>query len=454
MVDTGYCIVGETNSAPLSVDFDRRLKLEFHGAQLSSDGGLLLFRELDAALGLSRMATGALRDSRTGKNSRHELQAMFRQSVFGRLAGYEDVNDAGRLARDPVMRLIAGQRDFDRHAASESQMGRFETSTLASAHNLSCLADLSGQWIDRVQCLRGSPNLILDIDSSESPVHGAQEKAAYNGHFGCNCYHPLFIFNQHGDLENCALRSGNVHSAHDWQAVLDPVVQRYTRAGLWRKYLRGDAAFAIPELFDYLESSNFGYAIRLKANKVLERRIAHLLKRRPGRPSNSIERHYTSFSYRAGSWSKPRRVVVKVEWHPGELFPRVGFIVTTLTVDPERVLEFYNLRGTAEQYIKEGKYALKWTRLSCRSFAANAVRLQLHGLAYNLANFLRTLVLPASIGHWSLTSLRDRMIKVGAKAVRHARSIIVQMAEVAVPRELWSQMLATISGLKAKAQAP
>ncbi len=447
-------VTGESNSAPLRPSFDRRLKLQFQGARLSSDGGLLLFRELDEALGLTQMASWELRDNRTGKNARHDLVAMFRQSVFGRVAGYEDVNDAGRLSRDPVMRLITGRKDFARPAASESQMGRFETGTLASFSNLDALSGLGGRWIDRVQRLRKQPNLILDIDSSESPVHGEQEASSYNGHFGCSCYHPLFVFNQHGDLERCALRPGNVHSADNWRAVLDPVVKRYRWSGLWRKYLRGDAAFAIPELFDYLEANEFGYAIRLKANKVLERRIAHLLRRRPGRPSNQAERHYANFTYQAKSWSKPRRVVAKVEWYPGELFPRVGFLVTTLTVSNERVFEFYNRRGTAEQYIKEGKYALKWTRLSCKSFKANEVRLQLHALAYNLANFLRTLVLPTSIADWSLTSLRDRMIKIGAKAIRHARSITLQLAEVAVPRHLWAQMLATISDIKARAQAP
>jgi len=454
MPDFRSDVTGESISAPLKVGFDRRLKLQFHGTKLSSDGGLLLFRELDDALGLSDMASWELRDSRTGRNSRHDLLAMFRQSVFGRIAGYEDVNDAVRLARDPVMRLIAGGRDFDRYAASESQMGRFETNTLTTFKNLVALTDLSGKWIDQVRQLRKRPNLILDIDSSESPVHGSQEGSAYNGHFGRNCYHPLFVFNQHGDLERCALRRGNVHSAHDWQAVLDPVIKRYRWSGLWRRYLRADAAFAIPELFDYLEANDFGYAIRLKANTVLQRRIAYLLKRRPGRPSNEIERHYANFTYQANSWSKPRRVVAKVEWHPGELFPRVGFVVTTLTVPQERVFEFYNRRGTAEQYIKEGKYALKWTRLSCRSFEANEVRLQLHALAYNLANFLRTLVLPTTIADWSLTSLRDRLIKIGTKAIRHARSIVLQLAEVAVPRELWAKMLATITGLRARAQAP
>jgi hypothetical protein len=447
-------VTGESISAPLKVGFDRRLKLQFRGAKLSSDGGLVLFRELDDALGLTEMALWELCDIRTGRNSRHDMLAMFRQSLFGRVAGYEDVNDAGRLARDPVMRLISGQRNFDRHGASESQMGRFETSTLTAFKNLAALADLSGKWIDRVRQLRKRPNLILDIDSSESPVHGSQEGSAYNGHFGCSCYHPLFVFNQFGDLERCALRPGNVHSAHDWRAVLDPVVKRYRWSGLWRRYLRADAAFAIPELFDYLEANEFGYAIRLKANQVLQRRIAHLLKRRAGRPSNSIERHYVNFTYQAKSWSKSRRVVAKVEWHPGELFPRVGFIVTTLTVSDERVYEFYNRRGTAEQYIKEGKHALKWTRLSCQTFKANEVRLQLHALAYNLANFLRSLVLPNSISDWSLTSVRDRLIKIGTKAISHARSIILQLAEVAVPRDLWAEMLTNIADIRARAQAP
>ena len=126
-------------------------------------------------------------------------------------------------------------------------------------------------------------------------------------------------------------------------------------------------------------------------------------------------RFHANFTYQAGSWSKKRRVVAKVEWYPGELFPRVGFLVTNLTRPAERVVAFYNQRGTAEQYIKEGKNAVKWTRLSCRTMAANAVRLQLHALAYNLSNFLRTLALPAEMETWSLTTLRDKLVKIGAR---------------------------------------
>jgi hypothetical protein len=212
--------------------------------------------------------------------------------------------------------------------------------------------------------------------------------------------------------------------------------------------LRADAAFAIPALFDLLEAEDWDYAIRIKGNRKLHDQIAWLTRRRPGRPPNHVVRHYTSFHYRAKSWSKPRRVVAKVELHPGELFPRVGFIVTNRSLPNERVLAFYNDRGTAEQFIKEGKHAIRWTRLSCMRFAANAVRLQLHALAYNLANFLRTLATPEEIETWSLTSLRERLIKAGARIVRHGRYTVFQMAEAALPRAVLAGILALINGLR------
>ncbi len=137
-----------------------------------------------------------------------------------------------------------------------------------------------------------------------------------------------------------------------------------------------------------------------------------------------------------------------MEWHPGEVYPRVGFIVTNMTRPAERVVAFYNQRGTAEQHIKEGKNAVTWTRLSCMKLAANAVRPQLHALAYKLANFLRTLALPEEVKHWSLTTLRNRLVKIGAKIVRHGRSITFQMAEVMVPRALYRQILAAIAALR------
>jgi hypothetical protein len=172
---------------------------------------------------------------------------MLRQSVFGRLAGYEDVNDADRLGRDPAMRWIVGGKAVVRDAASTSQMGRFETEWLASDENLAALTGLSGQWIDFVHGHRSPRTIVLDMDSSVSPTHGDQEGTAYNGHFACTCYHPLFVFNQFGDLELSALRPGNVHSADGWKDVLEPVVARYRERDL-RRYFRADAAFANPDV--------------------------------------------------------------------------------------------------------------------------------------------------------------------------------------------------------------
>src|SRR5215472_8986590 len=181
---------------------------------------------------------------------------------------------------------------------------------------------------------------LLDMDSSVSPTHGEQEMSVWNGHYACTCYHPLFVFNQLGDLERCALRPGNVHSADGWKDVLDPVVQRY-QGKVSRIYFRADAAFAMPEVYEFLEAERIKYAIRLPANQVLQGRIGYLLTRR--------------------TTSAPCAPVC----------------------------------------------AIKWTRLSCRTFAANAVRLKLHALAYHLGNFLCTLATPEPVKDWSLTSLKE-----------------------------------------------
>jgi hypothetical protein len=328
-------------------------------------------------------------------------------------------------------------------------MGRFETRWLTAEKNLSALADLSGRWIDCVHARRPPRGVVLDMDSSVSPTHGEQENSVWNGHYECTCYHPLFLFNQFGDLERCELRPGNVHSADGWQSVLTPVIERY-KGKVSRIYFRADAAFASPDVYEFLDAERIKYAIRLPANRILQERIGHLLTRPIGRPPNEVRRSYANFTYQAGSWTKPRRVVAKVEWHPGELYPRVGFLVTNMVRPAENVVAFYNKRGTCEQWIKEGKGAIKWTRLSCRSFAANAVRLQLHALAYNLGNFLRTLATPEPIKDWSLMTLKERLIKIGAKIVSHGRYVAFQMAEVAIPRQMFQEILWLIAELRPK----
>ena len=332
--------MGDREKVSLRLQFNPQIRLELHGATITSDAGLLAFRELDDALDLTPIASDYLQESRTGRNIRHHLVPLLRQSIYSRLAGYDDTNDAERLSQDPAMRVVVG-----------------------------------------------------------------------------------------------------------WQELLEPVVKGYQKKGL-RLLFRGDAAFAKPELYEYLEQGKIGYAIRLPANQVIQEQIQPLLERPTEWPSREPSVSYHDFAYQAQSWHLPRRVVAKVEWHQGELFPRVGFIVTNLSYPPKGIVRFYNGRGTAEQWIKEGKYALNWTRLSCHKFVANQVRLWLFVLTYNLGNFMRRLVLPEDMKHWTLTSLQTRLIKTGGRLVRHARRLVFQLAEVLVTREMLTGILERISRLR------
>ena len=201
-------------------------------------------------------------------------------------------------------------------------------------------------------------------------------------------------------------------------------------------------------MYEYLEREEILHAIRIKANNRLYEEIDHLMGRPVGRPSAKPKVLYHDFSYRAGSWDRARRVIAKVEWHQGELFPRIGFILTNLSRAVKNVVRFYNKRGLCEQHnIKEGKYTLAWTRLSCTRFSSNRVRLALFVLAYNMGNFLRRLALPGEVSHWSLSSVQLKLLKIGAKVISHARRTVFQMAEVAVPGALFAKIIARIRSL-------
>ena len=235
-------------------------------------------------------------------------------------------------------------------------------------------------------------------------------------------------------------------SAEDWDELLLPEIKRQQGAGQ-RVTFRADAAFAKPAIYEALEDRGVDYVMRIPANKNLELEIEDMLFRPPGRPSLKPLVRYKSFRYQAASWSKPRRVVAKVEHHQGELFPRVGFIVTNMRLPSRSLVRFYNKRGTAEQWIKEGKQATHWTRLSCHRFRANQVRLQLAVLAYNLGNLWRRLGLPRRIKSWSLTSLQQRLMKTGGRLVKHARYYWLLLAEGHLNRKLFGDMLHRIWAL-------
>ncbi len=438
--------MGEKENKPFQLTFNGFLKVDFQGSRVTSDGGLILVRELDERLGLGKLIDEHLSDSRQGLNKKFALADLLRQSVYSRLAGYEDLNDAVRVSADPTFRLIGSKRNWDRGAALTSTLHGFETEMLASEENLLGLMAVNRELVAQAEAPDGSDRVVLDMDSTESPVHGQQEGSAYNGHFESLCYHPLLLFNQHGDCLGAKLRPGNVHSAEDWDELLLPEIERQQAEGKQVTF-RADAAFAKPEIYEAMEERGVDYVIRIPANKSLELEIEDILFRPPGRPNAKPLVRYKSFRYQAESWSKARRVVAKVEHHQGELFPRVGFVVTSMSLPSRSVVRFYNKRGTAEQWIKEGKQATHWTRLSCHRFRANEVRLQLSVPAYNLGNLWRRLGLPQRIKSWSLTSLQHRLMKTGGRLVKHARYYWLLLAEGHLNRRLFGDMLHRIWAL-------
>jgi hypothetical protein len=421
------------------------LKVDFQGSRVTSDGGLVLVRELDERLGFGELIARHLADSR-GKNSQLRLADLLRHSVYSRLAGYEDLNDAERLSQDPTFRLIGSRKIWGRGAALTSRLQSFETELLTQTENLACLARLNRELIGEAEAIDSPRRTMLDMDSTEIPVYGQQEHSAYNGHFESTCYHPLLLFNRESDCLAAKLRPGNVYNAAGWEELLLPEIESQQQQGK-EVVFRAEAAFAKPKLYEALEEREVKYAIRLPGNDNLERNITELLTRPVGRPSYKPLVWYKSFLYQAASWKSARRVVAKVEFHFGQLFARVGFIVTNLTAASRAVVRFYNKRGTAEQWIKEGKQAVKMTLLSCHRFRANEVRLWLSVIAYNLGNLWRRLALPTRVATWSLTSLQQRLVKTGGRLIKHARYYWLLLAESHLTRRLFAGMLRKITAL-------
>ncbi len=243
--------MGESGKQPFQLSFNRFLRVAFQGSRVASDGGLILVRELDERLGFGKLIEQHLTDSRA-HNVRLPFEDMLRQSVYSRLAGYEDVNDAERLSHDPTFRLIGSEKIGDRGAALTSRLQTFETEILTEEGNFDGLARLNRELIGKAEAINSPYRTVLDMDSTEIPVYGEQEQSAYNGHFESTCYHPLLLFNREGDCLAAKLRSGNVPSAESGEEVLLPEIERQQKQGKEVAF-RADAAFAKPEIYEALE---------------------------------------------------------------------------------------------------------------------------------------------------------------------------------------------------------
>jgi len=224
--------MGERQKQPFQLSFNTSLKVDFQGSRVTSDAGLILVRELDERLGFSKLIERHLADSR-GKNIQLPLADLLRQSVYSRLAGYEDMNDAERLSHDPTFRLIGSEKIWERGAALTSRLQSLETELLTQDENLAGLAAINRELIARTEEIDSPQRVVLDMDSTEIPVYGQQEQSAYNGHFESTCYHPLLLFSHEGDCLAAKLRPGNVHSAEGWEELLLP--ERASDSSNWAR---------------------------------------------------------------------------------------------------------------------------------------------------------------------------------------------------------------------------
>ncbi len=348
---------GEEQNETIHPEFDRSIMIDFQGAKITSDTGFLLLREIDERFGILAPIEGELEDTRSWVHSKHSLLQMTRQRIYQMAVGYEDFNDADFLRIDPALRLAIGKGN--EAGAGQSRLSRLENEVLGTEAGLTSLENALTRSNDALMRRKKKQRLILDVDSTEDPAHGKQEHVAFNGHFGKNCFHPLFAFTSDRDCLRAKLRPRIVHSADGVVDFLDPIVKRY-RSRFILFWLRGDAAFASPEVYEYCEDERGTYFIRLPANAVLNRLIEPYLTRPVGRfPKNGIQIKLVDLRYQAQTWDRERRGVAKIEWHDGELFPRIGFIVTNSRLPAGKVVKVYNGRGDVENRIKEGKNALR-----------------------------------------------------------------------------------------------
>lgn len=377
---------------------------------------------------------------------KHEPAQVIVQKLLSLLAGYEDNNDVSDLQHDPVYRKI-----LDDNLASQPTLSRIENA--ADINTVQGFYDLNLELLHQKWQHEGKTEIILDPDSTDSVIHGNQTGSAYHGYYGSTIYHPLLIHEAGGDLIKAVLRQGSCYTAHKIVNILTPAVEQLLEWGYTIK-LRGDSGMSNPYLYEQCEKWNVEYCIRLKKNAVLLSKADELLPLTGFDKRKQLTR-YATFEYAAESWNKERTVHVKQIYHPNRLLADYYFIVTNDSqLTAEKVFEFYEDRGTAENFIKEGKLDCSFTRLSCSDFWANALRLQVATLAYNVHNCFRELILPDQLKPHYLSTIRSKLIKIGCRIIYHSRQIICQFGKSFKLKKLFEQILLNLETFSLSLPSP
>lgn len=419
------------------------LTVDFLGGRLTSDGGWAWVAEADQALGLCPALAAAIPDRR--RAGRHSRLDLLRQRIYQIAAGYADQDDADALRRDPLLKVVCGRLPVSGpDLASQPTFSRFENAL--SATDCYRLAVALGEVYLRQRERAGTPRrIVLDLDGTDDPTHGAQEGSAYHGYYRQHMYHPLLVFDgETGQFITAVLRPGATHAGHGALAVLRRLVQRLRAR--WPDVaieLRADSGFARPEIYAYCEREGIGYTIGLVPNPRLERLAAPLVVAAlaaQAAADGAKVRLLDELVYQADSWPLARRVIVKAEALAKG--PNTRFVVTTRTDAPAAVYAWYTDRGETENWIKDLKTACFADRLSCHRFRANQVRLLLHGAAYCLLDTLRRWLVTLGTERMQLDTLRLRLIKIGGHVREWADRVHLRLASSHPGEPLWRSLAA------------
>lgn len=402
----------------------RFVEANFEGGAISSDGGVMLLRQMDNKLKLSQAVARALHDDRDPDRITHSLRDLVAQRLYGLCCGYEDLNDHDRLRHDPLLQTSVGKTD---ELASSPTFSRLET----AATRADCVA-LNGVLVEQFIASYPVPpeELVLDFDASDVPLHGDQEQAQFHGYYDHYCYLPLYVFCGQSLLA-CLLRPSKIDGARHAAAVLKLLVGRLRQA--WpqaRIIMRADSGFCRQLPIRWCERNDVGYIIGVARNARLhdivegwERWLAHLYGQNPTK-----QRIIREFRYRAVSWKVERRVITRLEYGAQGTNPR--FIVTNLGGDAAALYDgLYCRRGEAENRIKEAQLDLFGTRASCRKFLANWLRLMFAALAYTLMQRLRAVALQGTeLARATAATIRVKLLKIGAAILRNSRRVRIMLA--------------------------
>ena len=421
--------------------FSRRVVAEFSGERLTTEGGALLLRAADRKMGLLRRVVRCFRDARDPQRIEHELSEMLAQRIYGLALGYEDLNDHEQLRNDPLLGVLAGKKDLGEPLAGKSTLNRLELTPVGSpcAERYNKIS-YSPEAIDALlvdlflEAHRQAPReIVLDLDATDTPLHGRQEARFFHGYYGHYCYLPLYVFC--GDHLLCArLRPSNIDaSAGSLEEVQRIVRQIRARWPETRILLRADSGFCREELLAWCESNAVDYVFGFARNQRLRRIIGRAMQqaKQEHRRTGKAARVFCEFAYRTKkSWSRARRVIAKAEQIEGKENPR--YLVTSLGQEdwPAQKLyeQLYCARGEMENRIKE-QLSLFADRLSTEALRSNQLRLYFSSLAYVLVEALRRLGLAGTA--WAeaqVETIRLRLLKIAAQVRITARRIWIRFS--------------------------